>query len=110
MERQDMAKKGLYAGSGVGIILFALFGLIPGSLIGGAIGLKLAGLVLGSPVEASVIARMIVVVSMIGGVLGSAVTFIMGTSVAGWAAGYVADALQGAKEPAGEEAHVIETH
>ena len=36
------AKKGTYIGTGIGIVLFVLVGILGGSLAGGAIGLKIA--------------------------------------------------------------------
>ncbi len=96
--RQEMAKKGLYAGTGAGLILFALVGLLPGSLIGGVVGLKLAGLVFGTPLKGLVIARIMVAASMIVGVLGAAVVFVLGTGIFGWSLGYIVDALKSGKE------------
>ncbi|RMG03875.1 MAG: hypothetical protein D6726_04585 [Nitrospirae bacterium] len=92
--RQDIAKKGLYAGTGAGLILFVLAGLLPGSLIGGMIGLKVAGLIFGTPLKGLVIARVIVAVSMILGVLGAAAVFIVGSSIVGWAFGVAIDAIK----------------
>ncbi len=86
------AKKGLYVGTGAGIILFALVGLLPGSFIGGFLGLKAVGILFGG-LEATVISRVIVALSMLTGVLVSAVAFVFGSGVLGWAAGYVADTM-----------------
>lgn len=87
------AKKGLYVGTGAGIILFALVGLLPGSFVGGFLGLKAVGMLFGG-LEASVISRVIVALSMLTGVLVSAIAFIFGSGVLGWAMGYVADTLK----------------
>jgi hypothetical protein len=38
-----IARKTAYIGAGAGLVLFALFGLMPGSLLGGAMGLNIAG-------------------------------------------------------------------
>lgn len=92
--RQEIAKKGLYAGTGAGLILFVLAGLLPGSLIGGMIGLKVAGLIFGTPLKGLVIARVIVAVSMILGVLGAAAIFIVGSSIVGWSVGVALDAMR----------------
>jgi hypothetical protein len=89
---KEWAKKGLYVGTGAGIILFALVGLLPGSFIGGFLGLKVVGVLFGG-LEATVISRVIVALSMLTGVLVSAVAFVFGSGVLGWAAGYVADTL-----------------
>lgn len=101
--KQSMAHKGLYIGTGAGLILFVLVGLLPGSLIGGLVGLKVAGLLFGSPVKSMIIARIIVAVSMIAGVIGAAFVFVLGTGVAGWIAGVIIDTVR-AKEARPEEA------
>lgn len=101
--KQQMAHKGLYIGTGAGLILFVLAGLLPGSLVGGIVGLKITGLIFGSPVKSMLIARVLVALSMIAGVIGAAFVFIVGTAVAGWLVGVVIDTLR-AKELEPEEA------
>lgn len=100
MERIALSKKGLYVGTGVGLILFVLVGLLSGSLVGGMIGLKIAGLIFGGPVDAGLFPRLIVAGSMMVGVVASAVMFVAGMGFLGWAGGFVLDAtLQtGSKE------------
>lgn len=92
MERIETSKKGLYLGTGIGLILFVLVGLLSGSLVGGMIGLKLAGLIFGAPLEGALLSRVIVALSMIGGVFASAVIFIAGMGFLGWTAGFIFDA------------------
>jgi hypothetical protein len=104
MERGELAKKGLYAGTGAGLILFVLVGFFPGSLIGGAAGLYISNLLMGGAIESSLIPRMIIAISMVAGVLGSAAVFVIGSSVAGWATGSVIEALQGHGAAEQEEA------
>jgi len=65
-----------YVGAGVGIIIFALFGLLPGSFLGGAIGLSLSGRVFGTPLVSQLFAKIIVAASMACGALLSAITII----------------------------------
>lgn len=65
-----------YIGAGVGIIIFALFGLLPGSFLGGAIGLSLSGKVFGTPLASQLLPKIIVAVSMACGALFSAITII----------------------------------
>src|SRR3990172_662462 len=93
MEKIETSKKGLYMGTGIGLILFVLVGLLSGSLVGGIIGLKVAGFVFGAPLEGALLARVIVAISMISGVFISALIFIGGTGVLGWMAGYLYDAM-----------------
>jgi hypothetical protein len=93
MEKLDPTKKGLYLGTGIGLILFVLVGLLTGSLVGGLIGLKLGGLIFGAPLEGALLARVFVAMSMIGGVFVSAVIFIGGMGFLGWTGGFVFDAM-----------------
>ena len=93
MKRLETSQKGLYVGTGVGLILFVLVGLLSGSLVGGMIGLKMAGAVFGAPLEGALLARVVVAISMIAGVFASGLIFIGGTGVLGWIAGYLYDAL-----------------
>ncbi len=86
------SQKGLYVGTGIGLILFVLVGVLSGSLIGGVIGLKAAGFIFGAPLEGALLARVIVAVSMLTGVFASALIFIGGMGFLGWALGFVFDA------------------
>lgn len=92
MKSLETSKKGLYVGTGIGLILFVLVGLLSGSLVGGLIGLKLAGFIFGAPLDGALLARVIVAISMIGGVFASALIFIAGMGFLGWTAGFVYDA------------------
>jgi membrane protein DedA with SNARE-associated domain len=89
MKTLETAQKGLYVGTGVGLILFVLVGLLSGSLVGGMIGLKMAGAIFGAPVEGALLARVIVAISMIAGVFASGLIFVGGTGFLGWIAGYI---------------------
>jgi hypothetical protein len=42
--KTTLSRKTAYIGAGAGLVLFAIFGLLPGSLLGGAAGIKLAGM------------------------------------------------------------------
>ncbi len=87
MKHGEMANKGLYAGTGVGLVLFLLVGMFPGSLIGGAAGLYISNLIMGGVVDISILPRIITALSMVAGVICSAAFFVVGSSLAGWAAG-----------------------
>ena len=76
-------KRGMCAGIAVGVIFFVLFGMIPGSFIGGVAGLKLAGAVFGFPLGSWLLPRIIVLVGMVMGLLLSALV-IMFLSVGIW--------------------------
>jgi len=104
MKTRETAKKGLYVGIGTGLVLFVLAGLLPGSLIGGVIGLKVITAVTGSPLGGEVLSRIVLAVSMLAGIMASAVTFIMGPGLIGWTIGYLIDSAREAAETK-EEAH-----
>jgi hypothetical protein len=91
--KKDISKIGLYIGIGAGLVLFALCGLLPGSFIGGSIGVNLAKAVLGGMLETSLLPRLILVVSMLIGVLVSGILFIISTSSIGWLIGYSLDVV-----------------
>ncbi len=94
----EIAKKGLYVGAGAGLVLFALIGLLPGSFIGGVVGLSIAGNLFGTPVGAALLPRIIVGMSMVLGVMVAGVVFVVGGSLAGWAIGYLIDLVKTGKE------------
>ncbi len=94
MKRGEMAKKGLYTGAGAGLVLFALIGLLPGSFIGGVIGINIAGSIFGLPLEATVVPRIIVGASMVLGVMLAGVVFVVGSALVGWLIGHVVDIIR----------------
>jgi hypothetical protein len=84
-----LSRKTAYIGAGAGLVLFILFGLLPGSLLGGAAGIKLAGLFFGLPLEPGIISRAIVLLSMLLGVMVAGISIVTATSTVGWLAGRV---------------------
>ena len=85
--KTTIAKKGAYIGAGAGLVLFAIFGLLPGSLLGGAAGINVAGWLFGLPLEPGLISRAIVLVSMLVGVLVAGIVIVTATTTVGWLAG-----------------------
>lgn len=98
MKTGNSAKNGLYTGAAAGVVLFAVAGLLPGSFIGGIIGLNIASGIFGAPVAPSVIPRMIVGAFMVLGVMVSGVVFVTASSLAGWFMGALVDAVKYGKE------------
>jgi len=98
MKETKYTKKLAYMGAGCGVVLFAVFGLLPGSFLGGVMGLNIAGTLLGVPVTSGILSRMIVAASMVTGVMVSGIIFITASTVAGWLIGTVADALTAEKK------------
>ena len=99
-----IARKTAYMGAGAGQVLFALFGLMPGSLLGGAMGINIAGWLFGLPLKSGLISRIIVLASMLIGVLVSGIAIVTATSAVGWLVGKVLESGALAKEGAHEEA------
>jgi hypothetical protein len=81
---KGLARKAAYVGAGIGIVLFAIFGLMPGSLVGGAMGLNLVGAIFGTPVSSALVPRLVVGASMLLGVTVSGIIFVSGCTLAGW--------------------------
>ena len=93
-----IARKTAYLGAGAGLVLFALFGLMPGSLLGGAMGINIAGWLFGLPLQPGLLSRMIVLASMLIGVLVAGIVIVTATSTIGWITGKVLESGVQTKE------------
>lgn len=102
--KSTYSRQAAYIGAGAGLVLFALFGLLPGSLLGGAAGIKFAGLLFTLPLDPGIVSRIIVLTSMLIGVMVSGITFVTATSTAGWLLG---QALSPSGQDAATEAVVM---
>ncbi|MBI5188878.1 MAG: hypothetical protein HZA07_07455 [Nitrospirae bacterium] len=98
MKTNSVSKKWAYFGAGVGVVLFAIFGLLPGSFLGGVMGLNIAGKLFGYPVEPGVVPRIILAISMLIGVMAAGIMFIVGFSTLGWLLGTVVNIVTGKKK------------
>jgi hypothetical protein len=98
MKDKKYSKKLAYMGAGCGIVLFAVFGLLPGLYIGGVMGLNIAGTIFGSPVTAGLISRLIVGASVIMGIMVSGIMFVTASSTAGWLIGAAVDTVKAEKK------------
>ena len=98
MKDTRYTKRLAYMGAGCGVVLFAVFGLLPGSFLGGVMGLNIAGTLLGLPLASGVLSRLIVAASMVVGVMVSGIMFITASSIAGWLIGTVLDAITAEKK------------
>ncbi len=97
----SIARKTAYIGAGAGLVLFALFGLLPGSLLGGAAGINIAGWLFGLPLDPGLISRAIVLVSMLVGILVSGLVIVTAFTTLGWLVGKVLEPRAFAKEDSG---------
>ena len=100
--KNTLARKTAYIGAGAGLVLFAIFGLMPGSLLGGAMGINIAGWLFGLPLQPGLVARVIVLASMLVGVLVAGIVMVTATSTLGWLVGKVLESSTNQKENAGE--------
>jgi len=91
----NLSRKTAYIGAGAGLVLFAIFGLLPGSLLGGAAGIKFAGILFGLPLEPGIVSRVIVLASMLVGVMVTGIILVTATGTLGWLVGRV---LQGSAQ------------
>jgi hypothetical protein len=85
--KTTLTKQGAYIGAGAGLVLFAIFGLLPGSLLGGAAGISFAGMLFGLPLDPGLLSRIIVLAGMLVGVLVSGIVIVTTLSTIGWLAG-----------------------
>ena len=100
-----LSRKTAYIGAGAGLVLFALFGLLPGSLLGGAAGIKLAGLFFGLPLDPGIVSRAIVLASMLVGVVVAGITIVTATATLGWLTGRVLEGTAHEKTSAAAKQH-----
>ncbi len=85
--KTSISRKTAYIGAGAGLVLFALFGLLPGSLLGGAAGMNIAGWLFGLPLNPGIISRSIVLMSMLIGVLIAGIVIVTASTTVGWLLG-----------------------
>ena len=93
MKSDGIAKKAAYVGVGAGVALFAIIGLLPGSLIGGSLGIAIAGALFGSPVTSQLLPRVTVALSMLLGVFLTGSLFVACGATIGWLMGNMIDAV-----------------
>lgn len=89
-------------GAGIALAVFLAVGLLPSMLYGGYAGVLLAGGIFGTPVQATLLPRALIVFGMIMGVVGVGSLF----AVVGAAAGAAVGALTSVtlRKPAAEAA------
>jgi len=93
MQPNSMAKNAAYVGAGAGLTLFVMIGLLPGSFLGGALGITLSKWISGSPLQSELLPRIIVALSMFLGVLISGTIFLMSGTFIGWMVGRMIEAV-----------------
>jgi len=92
MKNRELSKSMGLVGSGVGVVAFLFKGMLQGALIGGTVGLKMGGYLLGeSAMGGDVAVRVLAAVGMLTGVALSAAMFI----TTGYAVGRLAACIVG---------------
>ena len=102
--KTSIARRTAYIGAGAGLVLFALFGLMPGSLLGGAMGINIAGWLFGLPLQPGLISRVIVLACMLIGILVAGIVIVTAFSTLGWLVGKLIESGAPAKESTEEQA------
>jgi len=80
-------------GSAVGLASFLALGLLPALLYGGYAGVLLAGGIFGTPLQATLLVRALIVFGMVLGVVGVGSLFAVGGAVAGAAVSVLTGAV-----------------
>ena len=91
--QKTTAKKFAYLGAGAGLVLFTVFGLLYGFLLAGVMGLQLTGMIFGTG-EFGILARVIVALGILFGVLLAALACVTGTATLGYLVGLIVDAIK----------------
>lgn len=90
---KNMTNSGTKIGIVAGIVVFALFGMVPGAYLGSYAALAVLASMSGGTVEPTLIMRALIVVGALIGVGMSAIGSIVSCALAGAGLGFVADAL-----------------
>lgn len=85
--RETLSTKLAYLGGGIGIGLFAVFGLLNASFIGGILGINIVGSLFGYPIPSTLFARLIIAFGMLTGVMVTGLLFIIAGTLCGWLIG-----------------------
>lgn len=95
--RAELMKRTGLIGGGIGLALFAVFGLLQGAALGGAAGVSIANHIFGEAtlklLADELLPRIIVVASMLAGVIVSCLVFVVAGACLGVAAGFLLSLL-----------------
>ena len=99
--RKEMVRMGTKIGATLGGIAFLIFGLIPGFYFGSYGTLVVLKHLMGGPVEATVLVRMVVAVGILLGIVCIASVSIVVGSILGTGLGYLVEAVTSPAEVKG---------
>ncbi len=91
--KKKTSKTFAYIGAGIGLTIFALFGLLYGSFIGGIIGLQINGQLFGAAAELDILPRIVASFGVMFGVFLAAVVCVVGSSIMCYLVGAVIDCV-----------------
>ena len=89
--KKTASKTGAFVGAGIGLALFALFGLLYGTFIGGVVGLHLSGYLFGTSADFSILSRMVLAFGVMLGVFFAAIVCVTGSAIVGYVVGCTLD-------------------
>ena len=89
--KTSLSNRLAYIGAGIGLALYAIFGLLYGSLLGGIVGLNIVHSLYGTTLASAVLPRIIVALGMLTGVLTAGTVVVLCGAAMGWMAGFVLD-------------------
>jgi len=104
--KESLAAKASFIGGGAGLGLFAIFGVLNASFIGGIIGINIAGAIMGLPLESNIISRVIVAVGMLVGIMVAGLMFIAAGAIVGWVTGMIIDRVKFAIKKSRDKEHL----
>jgi hypothetical protein len=102
--RNEMTRTSMKIGAVMGGMVFLLFGIVPAFHYGGYTALMLISKIVGGPVEATLVVRMLLVMGVLLGIACMGALSIVLGSVFGTVAGVVANAFSSLGAPAASEA------
>lgn len=94
---KDLSKKLGLIGSGCGVVMFGIYGLLQGALLGGTAGVEAGNYLFA---DGDLLPRVLAGGGMVLGVILAAIIFITGGFATGRVIGYVMDAVTGKAERA----------
>jgi hypothetical protein len=101
--REKVSNKLNHLGAGIGIALFAIFGLMPGAYLGGILGVNTANTLISISAGPTLLHRIFTAGGMLTGVMAAGLMFVAGGACLGWLVGQAIDVALRTKNEAEPE-------